>query len=661
MNRKRWRTSLTAGALLAACLPCIALAQKPPQLGPGALGPNGSITVTIRNAQGRPLALPTAVVSLTADTGGPMRHVLSQEGGQEWVFTDLMPGKNYLVKVETTGYRTAQQFVELPDVNNAAVRVDFYLVPADRENRLAKPAGGVILAPRAQKEVQKGLKDLKANKIHSAQKHLGKALKMAPGNPLVNYLMGASWLQAGKEKEAIPYLENAISLDPKQTQALLALGRVRYQQGDMAKAIELLTQAVETKPKLWGARWLLAAAYLREGNYEQAREQAKAVLKYGKEEAEPARLILGVALAKLGKPEKAIKVLSEYLKRHPDDRRAEEIRGLVAKLRQPQRPAAPAQAVGEQTRAAVRPTAAETNVPATHSPQPEPTADRAAVATGAVAPTPPPVAVPAKESWVPPDVDAEKPVRISGATCHLPQILKQGARHAEELVRDLEKFSATEDFQEVEIGRKGKLHRPVALKFDYLVFIKHLHPHVPYIDEIRTPSPTDRREGGPLLSTGVAALELVLHPDFNHDFDWKCEGMGEWKGQPAWMIHFQQRTDRPTSRLHALATPSGQEYDLALKGRVWVAANGNQVLHLETDLVRPPKQTGLEREHYAIDYELVRFHTHPVALWLPESVDAYFRYKGHTYHQYSRFSHFKLFWVGTAQKIGKPKGERPKP
>jgi tetratricopeptide (TPR) repeat protein len=665
MKRKRWRAALAAAALLAACLPCTVLAQNPNGLGPDVLGSTGSITVSMRDEQGRELALPTAAVSITASLGGPITSVLPQKGGEEWVFSDLTPGARYVVKVEATGFVTAQQFVELPNVKYASVRVDFYLVPADRENRLAKPAGGAILAPRAQKEVQKGIKDLEANKIHSAQKHLAKALKMAPGNPLVNFLMGESWLRAGKAEEATAYLEKAISLDPKQAQALVALGTLRYQQGDMTKAIELLKQAVETVPKLWRVHWLLAAAFLREGSYEQAREQAKAALKYGKEQADPVRVILGVALAKLGKRDKAIEMLSEYLKRHPDDRRAGEIDGLIAKLRQPQEPApasGPEQRAEEQQQASVRPLAVKTHAATPQLPEREPAADLTVASTvEAAAPTPSALTnVATKESWVPPDVDAEKPERISDATCHLPQILKQAAGHAEELVSDLEKFSATEDFQEMEIGRKGKLHRPIALKFNYLVFIKHLRSNLPYIDEMRTPNPAERLEGGPLISTGVAALELVLHPDFNNDFAWKCEGMGEWEGQPAWMIHFEQRADRPTSRLHALATASGREYELALKGRVWVAANGNQVLHLETDLVRPLKEMGLEREHYAIDYGLVRFHTHPVALWLPETVDAYFGYRGHTYHQYSRFSHFELFWVGTGQKIAKPKEKTEK-
>ncbi len=663
MKKKRWQTALATVAIAATFLPCTVLAQKPTIPSPGVTGPTGTITVSIRDEQGAPISL-NASVTIATQQGGTPSSALAQRGGEEWVFTNLMPGEEYVVKVEAPGFKTAEQYVELPYVNDPSVRVDFYLVPEKSGNALAKPAGGAILAPRAQKEVQQGIKDLAANKIGSAQKHLAKALKMAPGNPLVNYLMGESWLRAGKVEVATRYLENALSLDPKQTHTLLALGTLRYQQGDMAKAIELLKRAVDSAPKLWQAHWLLAGAFLREGNYQQASEHAEAALKYGKEQADSARLILGVALAKLGKRKRALEALNEYVTRHPDDRGAEQVRGLIRELRQSQRAAESAgttRPVKERPEAGAAPLAAKAYAPAADSSEPAPAAGLAGLPLVAATQLTPPLltTAPAREGWMPPDIDAEKPERISDATCQLPQILRQATRHAEDLVSNLQKFSAIEDFQEVEIGRNGELRRPLARKFNYLVFIQHIRPDLVSVDEMRTPDPAERLAGVPLISTGSVALALAFHPDFSGDFAWKCEGLGEWNGEPAWMIRFQQRADRPSSRLQAFVSRTSGDYYLPLKGRAWVAASGNHLLHLETDLVRPLEQVRLQREHFAIDFGLVRFHSHPVVLWLPKSVDAYFLYRGHAYHEYSRFSDFQLFWVGTAEKIGKPK-EKPR-
>ncbi|HEV2388801.1 MAG TPA: tetratricopeptide repeat protein [Candidatus Acidoferrales bacterium] len=644
------RNWLVTAVLLLVCLPVAPQSgpQRPPAPSiPTVMPATGSITVFVEDYQGAPMATSPNVSIATARPSGELMEFPSQQDNQ-WVFGNLVPGTQYVVTAEAPGFQPSQQFVNLPEVPGASAQIEFFLVPSDRRNAFGAPAGDVVLAPRAQEEVQQAIKDLAANKFDTAQKHLGKALRMAPGDPLVNYLMGASWLREDDAGHAAPYLEKAVSLDPRQTPALLALGTVRLRQGQPEKAIDLLNQAVERAPDSWQAHWLLAAALLRVGNYAQARNYAESALKYGKEKAEPAKLIRGEALAKLGRRDEALKSFDDYLQRNPNDPRADQIRKVIRELRQP------AAAVAEAP-AAHPPAPMAVTAPPLVAPAP-------ATAPAAMAPPPaaPPVSLPAKQPWAPADVDAEKLIAISGATCHLPEILKEAGAHAVELVTDLEKFSATEDYQAVEIGRNGQLHRPFEQKFSYLVIIGKIGPHLIATSELRTPAPASPLGGEALTGSGLPALALVFHPDFAGDFGWECEGMGEWNGQPAWMIHFRQRADRPASRLHAFVTPK-DEYQLALKGRAWVAANGNYLLHLETDLVNPSKEVRLEREHFAIDYGPVKFHTQQVTLWLPETVDAYLRFRGHSYHQYSHFRNFELFWVGTEQKISEPKDTTPRP
>ena len=48
-----------------------------------------------------------------------------------------------------------------------------------------------ILAPNARKEVQKGLEAFEKSNLVLARKHFENALAMAPGNPDVQFLMGA--------------------------------------------------------------------------------------------------------------------------------------------------------------------------------------------------------------------------------------------------------------------------------------------------------------------------------------------------------------------------------------------------------------------------------------------------------------------------------------
>lgn len=148
-------------------------------------------------------------------------------------------------------------------------------------------------------------------------------------------------------------------------------------------------------------------------------------------------------------------------------------------------------------------------------------------------------------------------------------------------------------------------------------------------------------------------MALAFHRVIQPDLDWKCEGLGSSNDQPAWVVHFQQRSDQPNT----LAWFSGpmHNYSLPLKGRAWVSERTGQVIHLDTDLIKPIEPIDLKRQHFSIDYDQVSFKTQKVSLWLPENVDTYIQYQSHFLHYRHHFSDFKLFWVGASQKIANPK------
>lgn len=271
-------------------------------------------------------------------------------------------------------------------------------------------------------------------------------------------------------------------------------------------------------------------------------------------------------------------------------------------------------------------------------------------------PWPPPIEAPPREDWAPPDIDASKPFLIEGASCDLQKVLHAAGKNAEGFIQNLQRFSATEEFQTIEIRRSGDVERPVARAFAYLALIDHVSPEYFDVQEVRNDGSPDATLPGRLADMGVPGLALAFHPVIQRDLEWKCEGLGKWSDKPAWIIRFQQRSDRPNV-LSAFRT-SSHVYALPLKGRAWVSENGGQVLHLETDLMKEIQPIQLKRQHFSIDYEVVSFRTHNMDIWLPSSVDSYIQYQGHFFHHYHHFTNFKLFWVETAQKINDPKEPR---
>ena len=627
-------------AILFFAAPRAALGQVPDSAPRGSTGANtpfavssfGTVTVYLQSEDGIPLNNRSApLVNLTAAASNvPMTNSPTQSGGG-WVFNGLAVGNTYDVHVQAVGYQLARESVDLPNTPGASASVIVFMRPVDQALIFHPPTGDFVLAPNAQKEVQHALQDLQSNNIASARKHMAKALALAPGNPYVQYVMGMTYLFSKQWEQAKPYLEKSVSIDSRQPVSLLALGTLRYQQGDDDGAIQLLTKAVQLDGTSWKSEWYLACSYLQERKFAEARDHALQTLKLGKGKAGPIELVIAQAYAGLGDRDRAAEEFDKFVKDNPKDPNA----GKAVKWAEEMRHA-PAKVLNSSLEATALPDAS---------------ASRAAI------PAPPPVEIPPRADWAPPDVDAVKPFVVDGAVCPLSQVLEAAGKNAEDLVANLQEFSATEEYQAVEIKRDGQLEKPAGRAYNYMVFIDKTSPQAFQVQEQRDEGVAAGDFPGRLADMGVPVLALAFHPVIQGDLEWTCEGLGKWNERAAWVVHFQQRADRPKV-LSIFVTPS-HTYALSLKGRAWISENGGQVLHLETDLVREIDGIDLKRQHFAIDYDLVSFSVHKMNLWLPVSVDAYIQYQGHFLHHYHHFKDFKLFWVGSTQKIGRPKDAPP--
>ncbi|MGH9733763.1 MAG: tetratricopeptide repeat protein [Candidatus Acidiferrales bacterium] len=571
--------------------------------------------VYLRTEDGQPLPLKlTPIVRIKSSAGGAALDNFPTRTGEGWLFSQVGVDNSYDILVRAEGYLPAVQPVKLPDSPGVAQSVIVFMHPLDQQLAFRPPAGQFILVPKAAKEVQNALHDLQYGHTSSGEKHALKAVQLSPDNPYAEYVAGLTYMLTNRMQQAKPFLEKSVSIDSTQAPALTALGTVRYQLGDSAGAALVLSKAVQLDPTAWKAQWILAAAYLNENKYQEALDHGNEALRLGKQKANQVKLIVAQAEARLGQRSVAADMFEAYAKEFPKDPNIAEIRNWIKILRAP----------------------------------PTITVQRKLLRTAV-----PAVEVPPRPDWAPPDVDAAKPFLVAGAACPLPQILKNAGDNAEQLVTSLQQFSATEDFQEVELKRGENVEKPAEHDFKYLVIIDKASPQSFDVKEFRTQGSDQVLLPGRIQDTGVAAMALALHPLIQPDLDWKCEGLGTWDTQSAWVVHFEQKPKAPDvlswfqGPLHSDALP--------LKGRVWISAQSYQVLHLDTDLVKAIKDIDLQREHFSINYAPVSFAQHNVQLWLPENVDTYVQFEGHFLHYYHRFSDFKLFWVGTSQKIAAPK------
>jgi len=142
-------------------------------------------------------------------------------------------------------------------------------------------------------------------------------------------------------------------------------------------------------------------------------------------------------------------------------------------------------------------------------------------------------------------------------------------------------------------------------------------------------------------------LALLFHPEMRGDFDFDCEGQGQWGGQPAWLVHFRQRHDRPNHM--QTYNVAGNTYRVDLKGRAWISPDTYQIVRIEADMASPVHEIQLLSEHQIVEYGPVPFAKKKTMLWLPKNVEIYFDFRKHHYYRQYSFDDYMLFDVDVTE------------
>jgi hypothetical protein len=173
------------------------------------------------------------------------------------------------------------------------------------------------------------------------------------------------------------------------------------------------------------------------------------------------------------------------------------------------------------------------------------------------------------------------------------------------------------------------------------------------IDEYRSDTLSLAGYPDEIASTGFVTLALVFHPEMQKDFDLVCEGLGDWRGQATWLVHFRQRADRPN---HMHTYKMGEQiYPVDLKGRAWITADKFQIVRIEADMIKPMPEIRLLSEHQSVEYGPIPFPNRKTVLWRPKTAEIYFDFRKHHYYRRHSFDHYMLFSVDAEEKTKGPK------
>jgi Flp pilus assembly protein TadD len=331
IRTKRYVSRSVARFLLLSILPCLALSplafgqdigrQENEFLGNGAV-----ITVTVHDASGEPLSS-SAVVRLFRGVL-PSGQRETSRGVAEFVVMGL---GEFTVVVSAPGYAEAQKDVSVDNTGRA--RTDVYLRPAAGGGGGATVPGKAVLAPKAKEALENGLRALRQNKLAEADKYVGQAMQLAPGNPEVLYVQGILSLKQREWRQAQTVLEKATQIDPNSAPAFAALGLALCDQGNYDAAIAPLRKSLELDPAgSWETRWALAKSYYQRGQYPEALNMSQDALARSNGNAPAIALLVAQSLTAVGRYEDAAEVLRGFLRDHADRQQAATARRWLERL-----------------------------------------------------------------------------------------------------------------------------------------------------------------------------------------------------------------------------------------------------------------------------------------------------------------------------------------
>ena len=225
--------------------------------------------------------------------------------------------------------------------------------------------------PSALERAQRAYKD---RKLEAAIAGFERAIAACPPNAGLHVTLGQLLYLGGKEAEAEKRILEGLAVEPNQTEALYALGRIYYEQKRYPDAVKRLNQVVTLDPKHYKAwdnlglcfdalrqdndalrhffkaldlvmkdhpeyDWAhanLADFFLRREQYEKAFQLAAEAARRNPASARNA-LITGKALARLEKPDLALRWLEQAVKLDPKLREGWYLLGqLYRKLERPE-------------------------------------------------------------------------------------------------------------------------------------------------------------------------------------------------------------------------------------------------------------------------------------------------------------------------------------
>ena len=140
--------------------------------------------------------------------------------------------------------------------------------------------------------------------------------ELEPSSPLAKQMLVSLLLSGGKLEEARPHVIEMLAAEPQKGRAFMSLYGLLARVPDKAAALNWLIEVAQPYPEIAEAHWALAQTAITAGKPELALEEANKSL-----ELKPdwdLAVMLVAQQTKRNEPQRAVTMLSRYLKAHPE-------------------------------------------------------------------------------------------------------------------------------------------------------------------------------------------------------------------------------------------------------------------------------------------------------------------------------------------------------
>jgi tetratricopeptide (TPR) repeat protein len=524
---------------------------------------------------------------------------------------------------------------DIPPLAKPVIADDEKCLPWNLSAAQANPSriNALKVPSKAKSEYEKACIASQKKKPEESEQHLRRAIDKFKDYSAAWVMLGVVLDEQHKAQEARDACSHVTTIDAKYFPAYLCLAEFSARNQEWERLLDLANVALDLSPENDGyAHYYRAMAYFYLNNVVDAQQNALQAAQINlNHNYLPLYFLLAQIYAAQGDKVAAAAELRVALKNHNDPAQEDVAKRYLAKL----------ETVGSTTiaqRSVISSESAGT-IPLTDTPD-------EAIASMSDLRTP-------FDSWIPEDIDHAVPPVASGSACSLPVVLDGAGKRIVELVQNVDRFTATEVLMHQPVDHSGHMGPASTTQFSYLVSYTENPTGPLHVDEFRNGSLSLDPFPNHIATVGTPSLVLIFHPRYVNNFKMECEGLGQWHGQPAWQVRFEQRADRPN--LTYSFTIDRETYDVNLRGRAWILAGSYQVARLETDLVQSIPKIRLGLDHQSVEYRPVKSSTKNLQLWLPSSAELYMDFQGQRFYRKHTFTDFRIFSVDMQYQTANPK------